>query len=112
MIYEIYDLKAKIPVAVFIRSRDDDAIRSFEQLLTDPTDTVFTIAPADFDLRCIDPYGDNIDQRVRIVKAGSDYTTLALRQLCVERVKKQDDLFEEIGKAYIKMQEEQNENGE
>lgn len=111
MIYEIYDLKAKNSVAVFLRSRDEDAIRSFEHLLSDPSETVFTIAPEDFNLRCIDPYGDKLEQRVRLVKSGSEYSKLALHQFRIERIKAEDDLFAAIGKAYIKLQEEKKNDG-
>ena len=111
MIYEIYDIKAKNPVAVFIRSRDEDAIRSFEHLLSDPTETVFTIAPEDFNLCAVDPLADSLTDRFRLVKAGSEYTKLALQQFRLDRVKALDDLFEAIGKSYIKMKKEKNKNG-
>lgn len=108
MIYEVYDSKAKIPIAVFIRSRDEDAVRSFEHLLSDPSDNVFTIAPEDFMLFALDPYADELDERVRLVKSGSDYSRLAIKQLRLQRAMNDDELFKAIGEAYVKLQKEKN----
>ena len=103
IIYEIYDEKAKNPAAVFLRSRDDDAIRSFEELIGDPNSTVFTISTADFKLYAIDPYADKLTDRVRLVRSGSDYSKLVVEQMRIERAKSDDRLFQAIGKAYMKL---------
>lgn len=48
--YTLFDKKSRQPVSIFSAASDEMAIRSFMDLITDPSDSVFTLHFDDFSL--------------------------------------------------------------
>lgn len=86
-LYYVYDNKAKAVSCVFMSASDEQARRSFEDLITAPEDSVFSLHPEDFSLMSIEI---DLDSAAEVV-LGSSYSRSILES---DRLKRQEYLSE------------------